>query len=77
MLTIYSKDDCTFCDQAVLLCEQKGVEFEVKKLGVDVDRDGLIDIISAFGVIPRTMPQVVKQDEYIGGFSELKKLLAA
>jgi glutaredoxin len=77
MLTIYSKEDCTFCDQAIMLCEQKGVEYEVKKLGLDIDRESLIETISAFGVIPRTMPQIVNQDGYVGGFNELKKLLAA
>lgn len=76
MITIYSKDDCAFCEQAVQLCKQKGVLFEVKKLGVDIDREGLIDKISSFGVIPRTMPQIVEGDEYIGGFQELKQKVA-
>ena len=35
MIEIYGKDFCPYCDKAVALCEQKGVEFTYKKLGRD------------------------------------------
>lgn len=76
MITIYSKDNCTYCEQAIQLCTQKGVDFEVKKLGADIDREGLIEKISSFGITPRTMPQIVEGGEYIGGFRELEQKLA-
>lgn len=75
MITIYGKDSCTFCDQAVQLCKQKGVDYEYKKLGVDFDKEWIVCHIGSYGVIPRTMPQVVDENGYVGGFAELKTKL--
>lgn len=77
MITIYGKDNCTYCDQAVNLCKQKGVEFTYKKLGVDITREELIDKIDSYGYLARTMPQIVDETGccYIGGFAELKAKL--
>ena len=33
MLTVYSKANCTFCDQAKNLLQSKGIAFEERKLG--------------------------------------------
>lgn len=76
MITIYGKENCTFCDQAKTLCEMKGVEFEYKQLGVDFERDEFIQEMSEiYAVIPRTMPQIIQDSAYIGGFKELKEIL--
>ena len=72
MITIYGKDDCTYCEQAVSLCKLKGVPYIYKKLGVDITRDELIDKITSYGVVPRTMPQIEDEAGYIGGFKELQ-----
>lgn len=74
MITIYGKDNCTFCDQAKRLCEQLETPFEYKTLGVDFERDAFIEKMNKdFGIIPRTMPQIVQEGVYIGGFKELKE----
>jgi glutaredoxin len=76
MITIYGKDNCTFCEQSKALCGSKGVEFEYFSLGVDFERDEFIQEMSEiYGVTPRTMPQIVEGDSYIGGFEDLKKRL--
>ena len=76
MITIYGKDNCTFCEQAKALCKQKGVEFEYKLLGKDFQREVFIAMMQEdFAVTPRSMPQIVSGGTYIGGFAELKQHL--
>lgn len=73
MYIVYTKDNCTFCDQAKSLLESKGIPFETKKLGKDITREELIAKIPT----ARTMPQILKDNQPIGGFTELRQLLAA
>lgn len=75
MITIYGKDNCTFCDQAVQLCNMKGVEYEYIKLGDGISQDKLIDLLTEYDVTPRTMPQILDDFGYVGGFTELKRML--
>lgn len=76
MITIYGKENCTFCEQAKALCESKRVEFEYLSLGVDFEREDLIKTMEEeYNVLPRTMPQIVEGVYYIGGFDSLKKHL--
>ncbi len=77
MFTLYTKDNCTFCDQAKQRLTSKGIPYEQKHLGVDISREELLAKIPT----ARTMPQIIKSDDtssiYIGGFTELKKYLHA
>ena len=80
MLIIYSKEKCQQCDAAKLLCQMKGVEFEVKKLDVDYTRDKLVHISPKARSFPVVTVKVkydgVEMEEYIGGLTELKEVLA-
>lgn len=76
MFTVYGKEDCTYCVQAVELLKQKGEEFTYKKLDVDYSKDDLIEMVGKYGVVPRTLPQITKDGEYVGGYNELKDLLS-
>ena len=73
MFTLYTKDNCAFCDQAKSLLKSKGIPFETLKLGEQISRDELLQLIPT----ARTMPQIVKDDVVIGGYKELRELLAA
>lgn len=76
MITIYGKDNCTFCEQAKVLCKSRGIEFEYLKLGEDFEKDEFITLMEEeYSVLPRTMPQIVEGIYYIGGFDALKKHL--
>ena len=44
MFTIYSKEKCQQCDSAKLLCQMKGVDYEVKMFGVDFNKEDLLEI---------------------------------
>ena len=71
MYTIYSKDDCQQCDVAKLICSMKGVEFEVKKLGVDFNRDEILSLAPN----TRSFPVLFKDGELLGGLEQLKNNL--
>ena len=71
MLTIYSKDNCLQCLQAIMLCEMKGVEFNVLKIGVDYEKEDILKINPS----ARSFPLITKDNEYIGTLLDLKLYL--
>ena len=68
---LWSKYHCTFCEQAKSLLNQKGIEYEERKIGDGYTREELLEAVPN----ARTVPQIFLGEEYIGGFEELKKRL--
>ena len=68
---IWSKICCPYCDQAKALLEQKGIEFEERKIGEGYTKEQLLEAVPT----ARTVPQIFLDGQYIGGFTELKKHL--
>jgi len=64
MLTVYTKDNCPFCDRAKALLESKGVEYTTINIGIQTDaREFLVDQ----GL--RSVPQIFNGTTLIqGGF---------
>ena len=71
MITIYGKPRCTFCDAAKRLCEQKGLEYEYKMLDADYTAEELFEKVPN----ARTFPQIFKDGESIGGYTELVEVI--
>lgn len=70
---VYSKNGCPFCVQAKLLLDMKGVEVTEHNFQTDPEkREELFERAAAINVVPRTAPQIWLNDEYIGGFDQLK-----
>jgi glutaredoxin 3 len=70
---VWSKDHCPYCVQAKTLLEQKGIEFEEKKIGEGYTKEDLLEAVPT----ARTVPQIFLNDELVGGFTELRaKFLA-
>lgn len=70
--TVWSKDQCTFCDQAKSLLKMKGIEFEERNISKGTwSREQLLEAVPS----ARAVPQIFLDNEYIGGFTELKKRL--
>jgi glutaredoxin len=42
---IWSKDQCTFCEQAKGLLEMKGIEYEVRNISQDWTREQLLESV--------------------------------
>jgi glutaredoxin len=68
---VWSRYNCTFCDQAKALLESKGIPYEERKIGDGYTREELLEAVPN----ARTVPQIFLDEEYVGGFTELKKKL--
>lgn len=66
---IWSKYQCTFCDQAKALLTQQGIKFEERKIGDGWTKEELLEEVPE----ARSVPQIFLDGELIGGFQELKK----
>jgi glutaredoxin 3 len=80
MYTVFTKPSCTFCDQAKALLKSKNLAYEEVHLDVGQPKTDGVRYISRddlFSLIPtaRTMPQIMKGEELIGGFKELASSL--
>ena len=69
--TVWSKDQCPFCDQAKNLLKLKGIEFEERNISKDWTKEQLLEAVPT----ARTVPQIFLDDKLIGGFTELRKHL--
>jgi glutaredoxin 3 len=68
-VTVWSKDNCPFCEKAKNLLKLKGVEFEERKIGHGWTREDLL----AVAPNSRSVPQIFWGSECIGGFDELHR----
>jgi glutaredoxin len=70
---VWSKNQCPFCDQAKKLLGSKGIEFEERNLSAEKwTKEQLLEAVPT----ARTLPQIFLDDNYIGGFTELRKHLS-
>jgi glutaredoxin len=69
---VWSKNACPFCDQAKKLLTLKNIEFEERNISNNEwTREQLLEAVPD----ARTLPQIFLDDNYIGGFTELRKHL--
>jgi glutaredoxin len=68
---VWSKDNCTFCDQAKALLEQRNIVYEERKIGHGYTREDLLEAVPT----ARTVPQIFVNNNHVGGFTELKKYI--
>ena len=81
MIKIYGKVGCSACVQAEQLLETKGLNYEYALLGLDYS---LAEFYNVAPKTHRTFPMItvlvkydgVEMEEYIGGLTELKEVLA-
>ena len=69
-ITVYSKNNCVFCNKAKHLLKTLGLEYEEKSLEKDFDSDPS-KLIEDIGKNVRTMPQIKIDDELVGGYNQL------
>ncbi len=73
MFEIYGTTNCAFCDRAKILLAMKEKEY----IFIDVAEDE--DITAAFfKKFPNVqrVPQIMEDDQYIGGYQELREWLS-
>jgi len=81
-VTLYTTDYCPYCVQAKKLLDKRGVTYD--EINLARDPDGRHELVAKTGMM--TFPQVLIDDELIGGYTEtvaadksgrLSELLAA
>jgi glutaredoxin len=65
---IWSKDNCTYCDQAKALLKLKGIAYEEKKIGQGYTKEQLLEAVPT----ARTVPQIFINNNLVGGFDKLQ-----
>ena len=65
---VWSKYNCTFCDQAKALLKQRNIPFEERKIGDGYTREELLEAVPN----ARTVPQIFINGKLVGGFTELR-----
>ena len=69
---VWSKDQCPYCVQAKQLLDSKGIEYEERNIMHGTyTKEQLLEAVPT----ARTLPQIFLDEEYVGGFTELRKKL--
>lgn len=68
---VWSRDQCTYCVQAKALLDARGIEYEERNIMQDWTREQLLEAVPT----ARTLPQIFLDNEYVGGFTELRQRL--
>ena len=71
MYKVYSKESCAYCDAAKQLLELKGLPYVEYRLGRDVSREVLMEMLPD----ARTVPQIFYNEQYIGDYTKLLERL--
>lgn len=65
---IWSKNQCPYCDQAKALLQQRGIEFEEKKIGDGYTKEDLLEAVPGAA----SVPVILLDGELIGGITDLR-----
>jgi glutaredoxin 3 len=67
-VTVYSTEPCSFCRRVKGLLEARGVEFS--EINLAKDPEGRVELARRTGMM--SFPQVLIDDELLGGYAELQ-----
>ena len=68
---IWSQPNCIACDQAKYIFDIRNIPYEVKVLGENATKQELLAAVPD----ARSVPQIFINGKYIGGISELRKII--
>lgn len=75
-IVIYGKKGCIDCSKARLLCEMKSIDFQYYNVGTDITVETLHERVgSEVRTVPQIFLQANGQNQYIGGYEELRQQL--
>ena len=81
MYKVFTKPNCSFCVRDKELLDKLNIPYETYHLGENLeggDRNYTVTIDQMFEMIGkqvRSMPQIMKDDNLIGGFTDLREHL--
>ena len=79
MNKVFSKPACVYCDKAKALLSKLNIPYEEYKLSTNMsgsDSEYTVTIDQMFEMIGkqvRSMPQIMKDDKLIGGYTDLRE----
>lgn len=68
LFKIYGKPDCGYCKKAVKILEENNISYQYYTVGEDISKEELED---SLGRTITTVPQIINQGGYIGGYTDL------
>jgi glutaredoxin len=68
---VWSKENCPYCERAKLLLDNYSIAYELRVVGEGWTREQLLEAVPT----ARSVPQIVINDEVIGGYDALTKYL--
>ncbi len=71
MFTVYSKNGCPYCTKVISVLQLAELKFVEYKLGRDFNKDQFYDVFGQGS----TFPQVLKDQEKLGGCMDTVKYL--
>lgn len=71
-VTVYGRKGCKFCDLSKDHLKGLGVDF--KYIDINEDFEAAMELKNKFGMF-KTVPQIVVDNELIGGYTELVKTI--
>ena len=72
-IVVYSKPACQYCDKAKALLTRLGHSYTEKVVTKDIS---LEEFFKELGKTVRTIPQIVIDENHIGGYNELTEYFA-
>jgi glutaredoxin 3 len=66
-VTVYTTEPCGYCRTAKALLDKRGIPYD--EINLAKDADGRAELVALTGMM--TFPQIILDDEPIGGFQEL------
>ena len=73
---IYGRPGCTFCEKAKVLCKMKGIDFDYKLVGDDIQKEQLEEMVGTkISSVPQIFLTAEGMSEYIGGYTQLEARL--
>ena len=70
---MYSTSRCSWCDRVAILLEKYGAN--VHKIDVSGSKELFNEMQEAAGEKVTTVPQVIIDEKYIGGYTEVERFL--
>ena len=68
---VWGQTRCSYCDQAKALLTSRGIQYEERLIGDGWTKQQLLEAVPT----ARSVPQIFLNEEYIGGYTELKQKL--
>jgi len=67
-VSVYTTEPCSFCARVKGLLKSRGVEYT--EINLSKDPEGRVELAQKTGMM--TFPQVIIDDELVGGFTEVQ-----